>query len=264
MRVIGAGLPRTGTLTQKVALEMLGIEPCYHWVNVIADLDQVDVWNRALDGDAPWEEVFGGFQATADWPGGYFWRELMNYYPDAKVLLSVRDPEKWEPSFRETIWNMCYGESLIRLLSSARGLVDPRWARYLKLVERMFWIEEGPFAAGHEQPEQLIAGFERHNEQVKATVPPERLLVWNVSEGWEPLCEFLELSVPAEPLPHVNDRETFLGRVIDGALAALQASRAEEGREAQDAPVGSTVGTPSAAPAETAAGKAGTRDATTA
>jgi hypothetical protein len=123
---------------------------------------------------------------------------------------------------------MCYGESLIRLLSSARGLVDPRWSRYLKLVERMFWIEHGPFAAGHERPEQLIAGFERHNELVKSTVPPERLLVWNVNEGWEPLCGFLDVPVPAEPLPHVNDRETFLGRVIDGALAALQASRAEE------------------------------------
>ena len=158
MKVIGAGMPRTGTLTQKVALETLGFEPCYHWVNVIADLDQVDVWNRALDGGEQWDEVFGDSQATVDWPGGYFWHELMDYYPDAKVLLSVRDPEKWEPSFRETIWNMCYGESLIRLLSSARGQVDPRWARYLKLVERMFWIEQAPFADGHEQPEQLIAG----------------------------------------------------------------------------------------------------------
>ncbi|HXC45277.1 MAG TPA: sulfotransferase, partial [Solirubrobacteraceae bacterium] len=170
----------------------------------------------------------GDAQATVDWPGGYFWHELMDRYPDAKVLLSVRDPEKWEPSFRETIWNMCYGESLIRLLSSARAQVDPRWARYLKLVERMFWIEQAPFAAGHELPEQLIAGFERHNELVKATVPPERLLVWNVSEGWEPLCEFLEVPTPEEPLPHVNDRETFLGRVIDGALAALQGWRAEQ------------------------------------
>lgn len=228
MRVIGAGLPRTGTLTQKVALEMLGLEPCYHWVNVIADLNQVGVWDRALDGEAPWDEVFAGFQATVDWPGGYFWAELMARYPDAKVLLSVREPEKWEPSFRETIWNMCFGESLIRLISSARGQVDPQWSRYLKLVDRMFWSGEGTFAAGHETPEQLIAQFERHNERVKAAVPSERLLVWSVTEGWEPLCEFLEVPVPAEPLPHVNDRETFLGRVVDGGLAALQAWRAAE------------------------------------
>lgn len=236
MRLIGAGLPRTGTLTQKVALEMLGFEPCYHWINVLADLDQVDVWSRALDGEEPWQEVFGGFQATVDWPGGYFWRELMDYYPDAKVLLSVRDPEKWEPSFRETIWDMGHGETLIHLLSSARALVDPQWSRYVRLVDRMFWSEQGTFAAsGHERPEQLIAEFKRHNEEVAATVPPERLLVWNVGEGWEPLCEFLEVPVPDEPLPHANDRETFLGRVIDGALTSLQRWRASETQEAQAA-----------------------------
>ncbi len=228
MKLIGAGMPRTGTLTQKVALEMLGLGPTYHWVNVLADLGQVELWERALDGQGPWEEIFSGFGSTVDWPGGYFYRELMEVYPDAKVLLSVRDPERWEPSFRETVWNMGHGESLIRLLSSARGQVDPRWRRYLALVDRMFWSDEGTFANGHERPEQLISQFERHNEQVKATVPPERLLVWEVSEGWDPLCEFLEVDVPGEPLPHVNDRETFLGRVIDGSLLALTEWRERE------------------------------------
>ena len=150
MRVIGAGLPRTGTLTQKVALEQLGLGSCYHWVDVLADLDsQVPLWNRALDGEAVWEEVFAGRGASADWPGGYFYRELMDFYPDAKVLLSVREPESWERSFRSTIVDMCYGESLIRLLSSARREIDPRWRSYLALVDRMFWGEQGTFAAGH-------------------------------------------------------------------------------------------------------------------
>jgi len=228
MRLIGAGLPRTGTLTQKVALETLGFGPCYHWVNVIADLDQVGVWDGAMDGNADWDEVFDGFQATVDWPGGYFWRELMEHYPDAKVLLSVRDGEKWEPSFRETIWNMCFGGSVLNLVSRARAEVDPQWDRYLKLVDRMFWGEQGTFVAGHETPERMIEQFERHNELVKTSVPAERLLVWSVTEGWEPLCEFLDVPVPDEPLPHVNDRETFLGRVIDGALAKLGEWRATE------------------------------------
>ena len=92
MKLIGAGLPRTGTLTQKLALEQLGFGPCYHWVNVIADLDQVQLWDRALDGEAVWDEVFAGFDSTVDWPGGYFYRELADVYPEAKVLLSVRDP----------------------------------------------------------------------------------------------------------------------------------------------------------------------------
>ena len=227
IRVIGAGLPRTGTLTQKEALEMLGVGPCYHWVDVLADLDRVEMWDKAMDGHVSWPDVFGESQSTVDWPGGYFWRELMEAYPDAKVLLSVRDPEKWEPSFRETIWDMGHGENLLHLLSSARALVDPRWQRYVAFVERMFWSPEGTFASGHERPEQLIEGMVRHNEEVKASVPADRLLVWEVTEGWEPLCEFLGVDVPSEAMPHANDRETFLGRVIDGALAAIQASRAQ-------------------------------------
>jgi hypothetical protein len=221
MRLIGAGLPRTGTLTQKLALEQLGVGPCYHWVNVIADLDQVELWNRALDGEGPWEEVFAGFEATVDWPGGYFYRELIDVYPDAKVLLSVRNPETWEPSFRETIVGLSHGEALMRLLASARGEIDPRWRRYLDLVERMFWGPQGTFAEGWAERAQLIEQFERHNEEVKSVVPPERLLVWQVSEGWEPLCEFLGVEVPSEPLPHENDRETFFDRVIGGAIGAL-------------------------------------------
>jgi hypothetical protein len=227
MRLIGAGLPRTGTLTQKLALEQLGFGPSYHWVNVIADLDQVGLWDRALDGEAVWDEVFAGFDSTVDWPGGYFYRELMDVYPEAKVLLSVRDPQKWEPSFRDTIWTMSYGSSLMPLMAHARDEVDPRFQAYLALVERMFWGPQGTFADGNAEPAQLIEQMLRHHEQVKATVPPERLLVWEVGEGWEPLCEFLEVPVPDGPLPHANDRDTFLGRVIGGALDTLQAWREE-------------------------------------
>jgi hypothetical protein len=222
--LIGAGLPRTGTLTQKLALEQLGLGPCYHWVNVIADLDQVALWDSALDGEKPWEEVFAGHRSTVDWPGGYFYRELMDAYPEARVLLSVREGESWERSFRDTIWTMSYGRSLMPLLAHARAEVDPRWRRYLELVDRMFWGPQGTFAVGSE-PAQLIEQMAAHNEQVKRAVPAERLLVWEVSEGWGPLCEFLGVDVPAEPLPHANDRDTFLERVIDGALGALASWR---------------------------------------
>ena len=225
MHVIGAGLPRTGTLTQKVAIEMLGLGPCYHWVHVLANLDRVAQWQRALDGEGPWEEIFAGFHSTVDWPGGYFYKELMQAYPEAKVLLSTRTPQAWERSFRETIWDMGHGESLLRLLSSARAQVDPRWRDYLTLVERMFWGPQGTFAQGHATPAELIEEMERHNAEVRTSVPAERLLVWEVGEGWEPLCEFLGVAVPEEPLPHVNDRETFLGRVADGAIDTLRAWR---------------------------------------
>ncbi len=231
IELIGAGLPRTGTLTQKLAFEALGLAPCYHWVNVLADLPtQVPLWNRALDGEAPWEEVFAGQRSSADWPGGYFYRELMEAYPDAKVLLSVREGESWERSFRETIVEMSYGQSVMALVSRARAQIDPTWDSYQALVTRMFWGPQGTFADGHE-PQQLIEQMHAHNEQVKRTVPAERLLVWKVTDGWEPLCEFLGVAVPDVPLPHVNDRGTFLGRVIDGGLAALGQWREQHAAE---------------------------------
>jgi len=225
MQLIGAGLPRTGTLTQKLALERLGLAPCYHWVNVIADLDQVELWDRAMDGEAVWAEVFGDSRATVDWPGGYFYRELIDAYPDAKVLLSVRDPQAWERSFRETIWTMSHGRTLMPLLAHARAEIDPRWKRYLELVDRMFWGPQGTFAAGHAEPRQLIEQMLQHTVEVERAVPAERLLVWEVTDGWEPLCAFLELDVPDEPLPHANDRGTFLERVIGGAIDALEGWR---------------------------------------
>jgi hypothetical protein len=227
MHVIGAGLPRTGTLTQKLGLEQLGVGPCYHWVNLIADLNAVELWHRALDGEDVFEEIFAGHQATVDWPGGFFYRELAERHPRAKVLLSVREPEAWEHSYRETIRNFTRGDSLIRHLSDARREVEPRWRRYLELVHRMLWSERSPFGAGDE-PEQMIAQMEAHNAAVRAAIAPERLLEWRVTEGWGPLCDFLELPVPEEPLPHANDTDTFRGRVIDAALDALFAWREQQ------------------------------------
>jgi hypothetical protein len=222
MQVIGAGLPRTGTLTQKLAIELLGLGPCYHWVDLLADFSRFEHWERALDGEQDWDEIFAGFESSVDWPGGLFYAELAETYPEAKVVLSVRDPERWEPSFRETVWDMCFGDSLIYHLSAARAQIDPSWARYLRLVARMFWIERGPFAAAHETPADLIAGMQRHEAAVKQQIPAERLLVWDVTEGWDPLCAFLGVPVPDEPLPHANDRDTFIGRVAGGAITALQ------------------------------------------
>ena len=221
--VIGAGLPRTGTLTQKLALEQLGLGPCYHWVNLIADLDQVELWHRALDGEAVWEEIFAGHESTVDWPGGYFYRELVDVYPEAKVLLSVRDPESWERSFRETIWTMSYGELADAACSRTPGARStPAGGATSRSSSACSGARRARSPTATTSPAQLIEQMQRHNEQVSAAVPPERLLVWEVGEGWEPLCEFLGVPVPDEPLPHANDRETFLDRVIGGALENLE------------------------------------------
>jgi hypothetical protein len=228
MKLIGAGMPRTGTLTQKMSLEMLGLGPCYHMVDVLADLEQADLWKQALAGEPNWNEIFDGFQSTVDWPGGYFYRELADFYPEAKILLSVRDPESWERSMRETVWAVRNGESLIRLLSSAQGHINPRWQGFLDMVDGLLWQGKGTFAGGHSEPGQMIETMNRHNEEVKASIPPERLLVWSVTEGWEPLCEFLEVPIPGVPVPHINDRKEFLNRIIDGSLAALNEWREQE------------------------------------
>ena len=221
-------MPRTGTLTQKVALEMLGLGPCYHMVDVLADLDQAKLWRRALDGEAPWEQIFDGFDSTVDWPGGYFYRELIDVYPEAKVLLSVRESQAWERSMRETVWAVRHGESLVRLLSSAQAHVNPQWRGFLEMIDRLVWEGEGTFASGHAEPQQLIDTMIRHNREVEGNVPPERLLVWSVEEGWERMCEFLEVPVPQQPFPHVNDRTEFLNRVIDGSLESLRQWRSEQ------------------------------------
>jgi len=228
MKLIGAGLPRTGTLSQKVALEILGLAPCYHMVNVLADLDEAVGWRRALEGEAPWEEVLDGFQATVDWPGSFFYRELADFYPDAKVLLSVRDAEAWERSMRETIWGIFYGDMLMHDLSNARGRVDSKWAGYIEMMEGM-WQQSGLIRDGAQTDSaSMQQAMESFNEEVRRSIPADRLLVWSVSDGWEPLCEFLELPVPDTTFPHLNDSREFAGRVIDGALLTLQEWRAKD------------------------------------
>ncbi len=228
MKLIGAGLPRTGTLSQKVALEVLGFGPCYHMVNVLGDLSEAPKWRRAVEGDADWQEIFGEFQATVDWPGSYFYKELMEIYPDAKVLLSVRDSDSWATSMRDTIWGIFYGDILIRDLSNARAKVDSDWAAYIEMMREM-WYRSGLMPGGLETtPEAMAEAMERYHDEVEQTVPSERLLVWSVTDGWESLCEFLDVDVPDMPFPHLNDSKEFNERVIDGSLQVLSEWRAKQ------------------------------------
>ena len=222
MRLIGAGLPRTATLTQKIALEMLGLAPCYHMVNILSDLSLVPSWIEAFEGSQNWDRIFGDHQATVDWPGSFFYQELVQAYPDAKVLLSVRDGDSWACSMQETIWGMLFGDTLMRDLSAARARIDPAWASYIELVCAM-WVKSGLIGAieGGFEASTLARAMERYNDQVRQSVPAERLLVWSPADGWEPLCEFVGAPVPSAPLPHVNDAVTFAGRVNGGAIATL-------------------------------------------
>lgn len=203
LEVIGAGLGRTGTLTLKTALEVLGFGPCHHMIEVFANPAQVPFWNRAADGEpVDWDEVYGPYRATVDWPGCHFYAALAARYPEAKVILSRRDADRWYESISETI------------LSSMRqmGLCDgPAPADHPMHFGGVI-IPQRTFAFDFSR-ENVIDAYERHNAEVVATIAPERLLVFEAAEGWEPLCAFLDVPAPAEPFPRTNSREEFWDHV---------------------------------------------------
>ncbi|HUX04724.1 MAG TPA: sulfotransferase [Acidimicrobiales bacterium] len=221
-KVIGAGLPRTGTLSQKIALEMLGFNPCYHMVEVLQNTKLVATWADALEGRANWHEIFDGFGASVDWPGSYYYKELVGAYPDAKVVLSVRDGDAWAKSMKTTIWDVLYGDSLMEDVSRARGRIDPEWQGYTDLMRSM-WERRGFLTSDAIDLDsgELARAMERYNQEVIDTVPADRLLVWSVAEGWGPLCAFLDVPVPEAEFPRVNDSAGFSGLMIGGCMAKL-------------------------------------------
>ena len=226
VKVIGAGFGRTGTLSLKVALEELGFGPCYHMVELFDKPDHVEFWDEAADRVARgepvgWEDVFSGYEATVDWPGCYFYEELMQAYPDAKVLLSVRDPESWYDSAWSTIARgPRSGASPARSLFFKVGqLAVPSMRRVPSMVSKV--ITDGTFDGRFEEREYAVKVFERHVYEVKKRAPAEKLLVYEVREGWGPLCEFLGVEAPEKPFPHLNDRGEFPKMMRRQMLRAL-------------------------------------------
>ena len=207
IKVIGAGLGRTGTLSLKLALEELGFSKCYHMAEVLAHMDDARVWDAAARGEpVDWEALFRGYQATVDWPGCSFYQEFLRRYPEAKVVLTVRDPEKWYDSARQTIYAVRHA------FPSWTRLLNPRMRRFIRMLNRLVWV--GTFQGRFEDRSFAIAVFNQHNEQVRRVVPPDRLLVFEVKEGWGPLCAFLGVPVPdGKPFPHVNDAAEFRSRI---------------------------------------------------
>jgi Sulfotransferase domain len=197
LEIVGAGFGRTGTLSLKQALERLGFGPCHHMVELLENPGQLELWTRvAREGTGDWDEVYRGYHSTVDWPGARYWRELTSHFPQAKVILTVRDAERWYESAAESIYR-------------ASSLTDPDpWvSRLRQFVNRVVW--EGDFGGGFDDAEHAIRVFNEHNEAVRREIPADRLLVFEVREGWEPLCAFLGVPVPDEPFPHANDRQAF-------------------------------------------------------
>jgi len=196
LQVVGAGFGRTGTLSLKNALEKLGFGPCYHMMEVFSRPEHVAMWHRAAFGNPiDWDLMFRDFRATVDWPSARWWRELAAHFPDAKVLLSLRDPEAWYKSMSETIYQP------MKWPVSADA---PELVRLQNEMVRKAILAE-TFDNRFEDKAHAIEVFKRHNQEVRDTIAPARLLVFDVREEWEPLCRFLEVPVPAEPFPRLND-----------------------------------------------------------
>ena len=196
LKVIGAGLGRTGTMSLKLALEQLGFGPTYHMMEVFKNPKAPAWWAETADGVGPgWETIFEGYNSTVDWPNATFYRELADAYPDAKVILTERPAEDWFRSTQATIFR------------DRESPLSPAWeAMFGKVIERMF---DGRM---HDR-DHVMSVFEQHNAEVRRVIPASRLLVYRVADGWKPLCDFLEVEVPSTPMPKVNSTEEFQQRV---------------------------------------------------
>lgn len=205
LEVIGAGLGRTGTLSLKLALEYLGIGPCYHAMEIpMAEFRPIPLWRDAIEGRPDWDAIFAGYRSTTDYPGCCFWPELIAHYPRARVILTQRDPDSWFESISSTLFSPT---TRALALQGPMGLLNRHFTR--AIPEDL--LGDRATMTGH---------FRRWNQAVIDGVPADRLLVFSARDGWEPLCRFLNVPVPEVPYPRVNSRDE-LNEKMGGAPASM-------------------------------------------
>jgi Sulfotransferase domain len=205
VKVIGAGFGRTGTMSLKAALERLGANPCFHMIDIIRDPSNLHYWQAAAEGEkVDWKEALAGWEGSVDWPGCTFYKEHMETWPDAPVLLSVRDPESWYKS----VANSIHAAKEMAM----RGELEPPEENppspeVMQMINGLIW--NGTFHGRFEEKDYALKVFNDHIEEVKRTVPPERLVIYDIKQGWGPLAEMMGVDVPDEEFPHLNDTESF-------------------------------------------------------
>ena len=211
VRVVGAGVGRTGTLSLKAGLESLLGAPCYHMIEVFGHPEHVGLWRAAAEGEVvDWAAMLAGYGATSDVPACLFWREILDANPGAVIALSTRrDAATWWESASQTIFGLDPA-----LLPAEMGEWFEMWRA----------VAEARFTADWTDRDAAVAAYERHNAEVRATAPSGRLVEWQAGDGWAPLCAALGLPQPEEPFPHLNKREDFPVPDADTSLAdALEA-----------------------------------------
>jgi len=222
LQVIGVGMHRTVSKSVKVALERLGFVPCYHGMEALRRCRDGAHRLAAYEGaEVDWSVIFEGYRATLDWPTLHFWEQLATAYPDAKILLTDRDPERW--------WDS-HVEMFQRGAEFGRELTDEQrqWAEesgFARMQTALATIVPATFDGRVFDKAHCLRVFEQHYGRVRRTVPAERLLVYRVQEGWEPLCRFLGVDVPDEPFPRVNVGDNLLHNI----RTAMRLARAQTG-----------------------------------
>jgi len=204
LSVIGSGFGRTGTRSLKDALELLGLGPCHHMEEVFPSAEQIDLWHAVSVGEPlDHARIFNGFSSQVDWPGAHVWRELATAYPDAKVIHSVRPDESWWKSFSGTIGKFLTIYPTMELPPQIRVMSDA--------IMEMIGVQT--FAGQFADKDKALATYHQREVDVRAAIPAERLLVFDVAQGWEPLCSFLGVPVPTIPFPRTNTREDFWAKL---------------------------------------------------
>jgi hypothetical protein len=199
LEIIGPGFGRTGTNSLKIALEYLGFGPCHHMFEVRDNPELLPAWEAAARGEAvDWSEVFDRYRAQVDWPGARYWRELVRHFPKAKVVLTVRDPDEWFDSVQTTI---------VPFVAARGKHASPHVNAIAEMAYRT--IVPPIFNDRMSEREYAIKIFKRHIAEVQAEIPAHRLLVFDLRDGWEPLCAFLEVDAPEIPFPRTNSSKEF-------------------------------------------------------
>jgi|TARA_B100000768_G_scaffold173325_1_gene182467 hypothetical protein len=203
IEVIGAGFGRTGTLSLKLALETLGFDKCYHMMEVSLNLSHSKLWSRVAKGQSvDWAQLFTGYKASVDWPSSSFWREQYKAYPEARIILSLRDSDKWYESVMNTIWRASEKARL-----DAENSEDEEALARSTMVYEVIW--NGVFDGRMGDKAHVIDCYEKHNQEVIDHVAADKLLVYRPGDGWEPLCNFLQQPIPEKDYPRVNSTDDF-------------------------------------------------------
>ncbi|KAB2343607.1 sulfotransferase family protein [Actinomadura rudentiformis] len=203
LKLINTGLGRTGTTSLKGALEQLGYGPCFHMFDIVGDEARIAEWEKVVcEGQDPdWEALFAGYTSAVDGPPAVYYREMMKAFPEAKMVLTVRDAERWYQSTYDTLYQF--------VLMNEKKAPPPNSlpARIYRVTSTMVW--NGLFDGRFSDKEHAIEVYHQHNKEIAQNIDPDRLLIYDVTQGWEPLCAFLGVDVPSEDFPHLNDTESM-------------------------------------------------------